>query len=301
LNTNESKILLNILITGGKGQLGLVFSSLQKKFNNFIFFTPGKNELNISDYDSLNNFSIKNKIDVIVNCAGYTDVNNAEIDFQSVNEINNNAVISLVKVVEKHNLKFVHMSTDYVFDGESEKPYDENSVVNPLNKYGVSKSLGEGVILNMAPKNSVIIRSSWIYSEYRLNFVKTILNISGNKNEISVVSDEIGSPTNAYDLVKAILLIIPLIRNNIPEIYHYANKGECSRYLLAKEIIKLSSNICKVKPISSFDLEVKVRRPKYSVLNSSKIEETFNLVIPEWNISLKKHIKKQSINKGTLI
>ena len=296
MNNNKNKILINILITGGKGQLGLVFSSLEKFYNNFNFFTPGKNELNINDYDSINNFVIKNKIEVIVNCAGYTDVNNAEIEFQSANEINNKAVISLVKVVEIYNLKFIHLSTDYVFDGESKKPYDENSVVNPVNKYGVSKNLGEGVILKMAPKNSVIIRSSWIYSEYKLNFVKKILNISRNKNEISVVSDEMSSPTNAYDLVKVILLIIPLIRNNIPEIYHYANKGECSRYLFAKEIIKLSSRKCKVKPISSFDFAAKVIRPKYSVLNSLKIEKKFNLSIPEWNISLKKHIKTKIIS-----
>lgn len=285
--------MINLLITGGKGQLGLVFTSVQKAYTNYNIYTPGKSELNILDYDSIYSYILKHEIGAIVNCAAYTDVARSEIEVRSVKEVNHQAVINLVKVVLKNNLKFVHMSTDYVFDGASRSAYDELSVANPINNYGVSKRLGEEAILKMAPKNSVIIRSSWIYSEYRSNFVNTILNLSRSKKEILVVSDEIGSPTNAYDLVKVILSIIPLMENNIPEIYHYANKGECSRYHFAKEIIRFSKRTCKVKPISSVEFGAKVKRPEYSVLNSGKIEKKFNLEINGWSSALEKYIKSK--------
>lgn len=288
--------MTQLLITGGQGQLGSVFIHLKSEFSTIKFFTPGREELDISDYNSIQNFILDKKIDGIVNCAGYTDVNKAEIEFELANKINHKAVVNLVKIVKKYNLKFVQISTDYVFDGNSKKPYNEKSNVNPINKYGISKCLGEAIILKENPKNTIIIRTSWIYSDYKLNFVKKILEIGHSKKEIFVVSDEIGSPTNAYDLIKAILLIIPLIKNNTTEIYHYANKGKCSRLRFAQEIIKLSNSECKVRPILTFDFDSKVKRPKYSVLCTSKIEKDFGLIIPKWNISLKKFIKNRIIN-----
>ena len=285
--------MINVLITGGRGQIGSIFTSLEKEFTEFHFFTPGRNELDINVYNSLNTFVIKNEIEVLVNCAAYTDVNKAETEFEIANEINHKAVINLLRIVEKHNLKFIHMSTDYIFDGKSKKPYNEKSVANPINKYGVSKNLGERVILNKNLSKTIIFRTSWVYSNYNTNFVKKILNKSQNKNEIFVVSDQIGSPTNGYDLIKVIISIIPLINSKRTKIYHYANKGSCSWYEFAKEIIKLSNSQCIVKPIKTVDQNPLSDRPKYSVLNTLKIEKDFKFLIPKWEISLKNFIKNK--------
>jgi len=285
--------MINVLITGGRGQIGSIFSSLEKESTGFNFFTPGSNELDINDYNLLNTFVLKNEIEVLVNCAAYTDVNKAETEFEIANEINHKAIINLLRIVEKYNLKFIHMSTDYIFDGKSKKPYKEKSVASPINKYGVSKNLGERVILNKNLSKTIIFRTSWVYSNYNTNFVKKILNNSQNKNEIFVVSDQIGSPTNGYDLVKVIISIIPLINFKRTKIYHYANKGSCSWYEFAKEIIKLSNSQCIVKPIKTVDQNPLLDRPKYSVLNTSKIEKDFKFLIPKWEISLKNFMKNK--------
>ena len=288
--------IINILITGGRGQIGSIFNSLKKEYTKFHFFTPGRNELDINDYDSLNTFVLKNKVKVLVNCAAYTDVNKAETEFEIVNEVNHKAIISLIRIVEKYNLKFIQISTDYIFDGKSKKPYIEKSIANPINNYGISKNLGEMVILNKNLNNTIILRTSWVYSNYGKNFVKNILNNSQSKNQIFVVSDQIGSPTNGYDLVNTIISIIPLINFKRTKIYHYANNGSCSWYEFAKEIIKLSNSQCIVNPIKTVNINPLADRPKYSVLSTLKIESKFKLVIPHWKVSLKSLLTNKNFN-----
>lgn len=288
--------MINTLITGGGGQIGSIFKSFKKKDTKFHFFTPGKYELNINDYDSLNTFVLKNKVKVLVNCASYTDVNKAEIEFEIVNKTNHKSIINLIRIVEKYNLKFIQISTDYIFDGKSKNPYNEKSIANPINNYGISKNLGETVILNKNLDNTIILRTSWVYSNYGTNFVKSILSMVQNKNQIFVVSDQIGSPTNGYDLVNTIVSIIPLINFKKTKIYHYANNGSCSWYEFAKEIIKLSNSQCIIKPITTESLNQLADRPRYSVLSTLKIKKKFKFKIPNWKDSLKFFIKNKNFN-----
>jgi len=282
----------NLLITGSKGQLGLELASLKSDFLNYTFFFTDKSSLDITNFEAVSAFVIKNKISVIINCAAYTNVDKAEEEAVLANEINYLAVKNLAQIAKINNIKLIHISTDYVFDGTSKKPYLETSKTSPQNSYGISKLKGEKALLRVNPKNSVIIRTSWLYSNYGKNFVKTMLRLSHEKESISVVSDQVGSPTNAQDLAKAILQIIPLLKRDGVEIYHYANAGKCSWFQFAEEIIKLSKNECKVIPISYLEFKSKAKRPNFSLLNTEKIQETFQLNIPHWKEALKICIEK---------
>ena len=282
----------NLLITGSKGQLGLELASLKSDFLNYTFFFTDKSSLDITNFEAVSAFVIKNKISVIINCAAYTNVDKAEEEAVLANEINHLAVKNLAEIAKINSIKLIHISTDYVFDGTSKKPYLETSKTSPQNSYGISKLKGEKALLRVNPKNSVIIRTSWLYSNYGKNFVKTMLRLSHEKESISVVSDQVGSPTNAQDLAKAILQIIPLLKSDGVEIYHYANAGKCSWFQFAEEIIKLSKNECKVIPISYLEFKSKAKRPNFSLLNTEKIQETFQLNIPHWKEALKICIEK---------
>jgi dTDP-4-dehydrorhamnose reductase len=174
-----------------------------------------------------------------------------------------------------------------VFDGNSEIPYKESDATNPQNAYGISKLNGEKALLKIDPKNSIVIRTSWLYSEFGSNFVKTMLRLSAEKEQIKVVSDQIGSPTYARDLATAILKIIPAINNEGIQIYHYANKGQCSWFQFAEAIMKIAQRNCLILPITSAEFKTKAKRPKYSLLNTDKIQHTFNLEIPNWEDALK--------------
>lgn len=284
--------MTNLLITGSKGQLGLELTSLERNFLNYTFFLTDKSNLDITDFEAVSTFILKNKITVIINCAAYTNVDKAEDEPTLANEINAVAVKNLAEISKKHQLKLIHISTDYVFDGTSKVPYTEEAVTNPQNEYGSSKLKGEKAMLKVNPSNSMIIRTSWLYSEFGANFVKTIWKLSKEKDTISVVSDQTGSPTNAHDLAKTILQLIPFLKSEGVQIYHYANTGECSWFQFADEIVKLSNNKCKVMPISASTFNSKAKRPKYSLLNTKKIQEDFQLTIPHWEDSLKKCVEK---------
>jgi len=205
--------MIRLLITGSKGQLGLELANLKHHFADYNFFFADKNELDVSNFEAVSNFISKNKIDVIVNCAAYTNVDKAEDEPDLANQMNHLAVKNLAEIAKKNNLKLIHISTDYVFDGTSSIPYSEKDATNPQNVYGSSKLKGEQAIIQINPGNSIIIRTSWLYSIFGHNFVKTILKLSSEKERISVVSDQIGSPTNAMDLADTILRIIPSIKN----------------------------------------------------------------------------------------
>ena len=278
---------MNILITGSKGQLGLELINLGHKFPNLNLFCTDKFTLNILNFEEAEQYVLKNKIDAMVNCAAYTDVNKAEEELELADEVNHLAVRNLGLIAKKHHLKLIHLSTDYVFDGNSGIPYKETDTTNPKNAYGVSKLNGEKALLKINPKNSIMIRTSWLYSEFGNNFVKSILKLSKEKESISVVSDQIGSPTYAKDLAEAILQIIPAINNEGVQIYHYANKGNCSWFQLATAIIEIAQHNCEVLPIPSEAFKTKAKRPKYSLLNTDKIAQEFHLKIPDWEDSLK--------------
>jgi len=281
---------MNVLITGSKGQLGLELESLGRKFPNFKLFCTDKFSLNILNFEETEQYVLKNNIDVVVNCAAYTDVNKAEDEIEKADEVNHLAVRNLGLIAKKHHLKLIHISTDYVFDGNSEIPYKESDATSPQNAYGITKLNGEKALSEINPQNSLIIRTSWLYSEFGNNFVKSMLKLSKEKESITVVFDQIGSPTYAKDLALAILQIIPQNDSDGLQIYHYANKGQCSWFDFASEIMKIAQQNCEVLPIPSSAFKTKAKRPKYSLLNTDKIQHTFNLEIPNWEDALRECI-----------
>jgi dTDP-4-dehydrorhamnose reductase len=284
--------MINILVTGSNGQLGSSIVSLENNFSDYNLLFTDKYDLDLLNFSAVENYVVKNKIEVIINCAAYTNVDKAEDEPGIANEINNSAVENLARLSKKIQMKLIHISTDYVFDGNAEIPYNETDKPNPQSIYGLTKMKGEKAMKTISPDNSLIIRTSWLYSEYGHNFVKTILKLVEEKEKISVVSDQIGSPTYAYDLAKAILQLIPSLKNKGVQIYHYANKGKCSWFEFAEEIVHLSNNICSVEAIPSERFETKANRPKFSLLNTDKIEREFQIEIPYWKDSLKNCLLK---------
>lgn len=285
--------MIHVLITGANGQLGSELDVIGSDFPMIKFISTTKSSLNICDYKTVEAVVIKNKIDVIINCAAYTDVDLAEVNQELADAVNYRAVKNLGLISKEHQVKLIHISTDYVFDGNDSIPYKESDRVNPQCVYGASKMKGEKVLLNINPKNSVIIRTSWLYSSFGKNFVKTILKLSVEKEHISVVSDQWGAPTYALDLARTILKILPFINNENVEIYHYTNDGVCSWFEFAKKIIELSKQTCEVVPVTSAQFNAAVNRPKYSVLEHSKIKNKFKMQIPNWEESLKKYLEVQ--------
>jgi len=282
-----------ILITGANGQLGSELKNASKSYYGYDFIFTDISDLDISSPDKTADFIIKRKPDWIINCVAYNFVDKAEDEYDKALLINGTAVKNIAEVIKGSECRFIHISTDYVFDGNSNVPYRESSVTNPLSAYGRSKLEGEkGALLH---HGSMIIRTSWLYSSFGTNFVKTILNKAKEKDLMKVVFDQTGSPTWAADLAEAILNIISgVIRNRIAfnaGIYQYTNEGICSWYDLALETVKEAGLQCKIIPILSKDYPTAAKRPFYSVLDKSKIKENYNLEIPHWRSSLKKCIK----------
>ena len=277
----------NILITGSNGQLGACLNQISSSYN-FNFFFKNKDKLDITNYIKFENFIKNNKIDIIINCAAYTDVEKAEVEQKLAEKINSKAVNNLANICSKLSLQLIHISTDYVFDGNKNLPYTEYDRTNPLNTYGITKLVGENNILNYNLKKSVIIRTSWIYSSKKRNFVNKILEKILIGKPFKVVCDEFGSPTNAEDLADAILSIIPKINNDKTEIYHFSNLGVCSRFELALKIKELVFSDVEIIPTQI--LNPNIYRPKYSKLNSDKFMNTFDFRIKNWEESLEKYL-----------
>ena len=286
--TMELTIMHNVLITGGDGQLGSELreeiSNLSLKDSNFYF--TDKDDLDITDESNLRNFVTTNKIDTIINCAAYTAVDKAEEDVEIANKINHLAVKYLAQVSKDKGIKLVHVSTDYVFDGTNHKPYVEDDITNPNSVYGETKLAAEKVMMEINPENSVILRTSWVYSSYGANFVKTMLRLGEERDNLGVIFDQVGTPTYAKDLAKTILEIIPKLDNKNVNLYHYSNEGVCSWYDFAQAIFELSAIQCQVNPIETKEYPTPAKRPHYSLLNKSKIKKDFNLTIPYWKQSL---------------
>jgi dTDP-4-dehydrorhamnose reductase len=278
-----------ILITGSNGQLGSELKLLSSSFPQVNYIFNDIDTLNISDNSALSDFFSSCKPDIVINCAAYTAVDKAETETNLAYQINEKAVENLQNACKRFDTKIIHVSTDYVFDGKKYLPYKETDDTNPLSVYGKSKLAGEKHL--EGNKNAIIIRTSWLYSSYGNNFLKTIIRLSSERNELNVVYDQIGTPTYAFDLASAILRIIKKIVTDensfCPGVFHYSNEGVCSWYDFANEIIQFRGSSCKVYPIETSEFPTLAVRPSYSVLNKSKIKQAYGIQIPWWKDSLK--------------
>ena len=277
--------MANILVTGAGGQLSSEIKELSLEYSDKFFF-ESKKSLDITNKDEILHFVEKNSIDTIINTAAYTKVDQAESEEEEANLVNHQAVLNLAKITKERDLKLVHISTDYVYDGKNYKPYTEDDPTNPQTIYGKTKLKGEEAILKIKPKSTIIIRTSWVYSSFGSNFVKTMLNLGYTKERLTVINDQVGTPTYAKDLAKAILEILPLIKSDKPSIYHYSNEGVLSWYDFAKEIMRMAKLDCKIDPIATKDYPTPASRPHFSLLNKQKIKDEFELDIPYWKDSL---------------
>ena len=289
----EKTFMTNILVTGSGGQLGSELQYLVKNqlfdVTDMTFFFMNKNSLDVTDHQMVREFAISNAIDIIINCAAYTAVDKAEENLVLADALNREAVKYLAKIALENNIGLIHISTDYVYDGTSHRPYTEEDSSNPQGIYSKTKLAGEEEIRQINPANTIIIRTSWVYSSFGSNFVKTMLKLCEEKDELDLISDQVGTPTYARDLAKAILHIIqhPNKSQNNVEIYHFSNEGGCSWYDFAKTIFELSHIECKVNPIDTEEYPTPAKRPYYSLLSKSKIKKDYQMTIPYWRDSLK--------------
>jgi dTDP-4-dehydrorhamnose reductase len=286
---------MNILVTGSNGQLGSEIKYQAVNYKDFNFFFNDLPVLDICNSTQLDIFFSKNKINAVINCAAYTAVDKAEEDYVIAEKVNSEGVLNLVNALEKVNGKLIHISTDYVFDGNSFSPYQELDEVNPIGVYGKTKRNGELAVIN-SDIDAIVIRTSWLYSAYGNNFVKTMLRLGNDGDELGVIFDQVGTPTNASDLAKTCLDILSLKKqskmNSRGKIYHFSNEGVASWYDFAIAIMTLGKVDCHIKPLETKDYPTSAKRPHFSVLNKSKIKKDFEILIPYWKDSLAICIKK---------
>lgn len=279
--------MANILVTGANGQLGSELRKMGFTHLDEVYFTDVE-ELDITDYTAIEHFVKEHEIDTIINCAAYTSVDKAEEVPELAAKINTEAVANLAKVAAREDCLLIHVSTDYVFDGNGSVPYTEKDKPCPTSVYGRTKLAGEQAILKSGCFH-IIIRTAWLYSTFGNNFVKTILRLAGERPEITVVADQIGTPTYAEDLARAIVAIMGSEERIEHEgIYHFSNEGVCSWYDFAREIVRLSGKECKVVPVTTAEYPTKTQRPAYSVLDKTKIRDTFGIEVPEWKNALER-------------
>jgi len=269
-------------LIGSNGMLGKEISSLWNTHN--IQYYNSDIEVDITDITKLRDFTSKKNITWIINCSAYTAVDKAEDDVELCYQINRDAVRNIAQVAALYQLKVVHVSTDYVFDGTSCMPLTENMPTAALGVYGKSKLEGETELLAMCP-TAVVVRTSWLYSTFGANFVKTMIKLGSERDVLNVIFDQVGTPTYAADLAVAILQILQADQF-VSGIYHYSNEGVCSWYDFTKKIHKLAGVSCHVKPIETKDYPTRTPRPHYSVLNKSKIKTVYGIEIPYWEDSL---------------
>ena len=276
-----------ILVTGSGGQLGMEIWKLSDRYPSYNFLFTTKEDLPIDNFKLLKDFFEQRQIDHCINCAGYTGVDKAESEKEKAFLINADAAGNLASICKAHHTQLIHISTDYVFDGTSSEPYKEEDKISPINIYGASKLRGEELVLNNNAA-AVIIRTSWVYSSFGNNFVKTMLRLLKEKETINVVSDQNGCPTYAADLAEVIMTIVEKQNDEHSSsgIFNYCNEGVISWFDFAKEIKKFIKSKCNINPITSAEYPTPAKRPQYSVLDTTKIKETFGIVIPNWQDSL---------------
>lgn len=282
--------MTNILVTGSNGQLGNEMRVLSERYAAYTYFFTDIHELDICDEQAVLHYVSANKIDLIVNCAAYTAVDKAEDAPELCDKINHLAPGYLAKAIEARGGSLIHISTDYVFDGTSCVPYRESTPVCPVSVYGSTKLAGEEAVMKYASK-AMIIRTAWLYSSFGNNFVKTMIRLGKEKDSLGVVFDQVGTPTYARDLAIAIFAAIE--KNIVPGIYHFTNEGVCSWYDFAKAIHRLAGiTDCFVRPLHTEGYPTKANRPHFSVLDKTKMKETYGINIPYWEDSLKECIEK---------
>lgn len=291
---------MNVLVTGANGQLGNELRCLARDSSHRFIFSdvkavPGVETvyLDITDADALEIVSSAFPVDVIVNCAAYTDVDKAEDDIGFAELLNSTAAGNLASLARRRNATLIHISTDYVFSGNAFRPIDEKTEPQPASVYGATKLAGEKAVETSGCK-SVIIRTAWLYSPFGKNFVKTMLQLTSSRKNLSVVCDQVGTPTYAADLAALIMKIIDGGEPFKTGIYHYTDEGVTSWYDFAKAIAELSGNECDIIPCSSEEYPSKARRPHYSVLDKSLVKKTFGITIPHWRDSLKACLERIS-------
>ena len=276
----------SVLITGANGQLGTALHNILDSFSGFEFHFTDVDTLDICDKLQVEAFVRRHNIGYVVNCAAYTAVDKAEDDANMCMRINCSAVRNIGEAASIHGAKVIHISTDYVFDGRSRRPYSEDDLANPVSVYGKTKIVGEQALMSVC-SDSVIIRTAWLYSEVGNNFVRTMLRLGKERDTIGVVADQKGSPTYAGDLAEAIKAILEA-RRFVPGIYHYTNEGVCTWYDFAKKIFEIAGIKCNVTPLTTAEYPTRAARPSYSVLDKSKIKEAYNAAVPLWDESLRK-------------
>jgi len=280
--------LLTILVTGANSQLGNELHVIAPQFPYCQFLFVTKAELDITDFNSIIKYFKGHSVDFCINCAAYTAVDKAETDEDRAYLVNADAVAILAKICSQNNTQLIHISTDYVFDGKATQPYKETDTPNPVSVYGKSKLQGEELVMKHCP-SAIIIRTAWLYSSFKNNFVKTMLRLLKEKENINVVNDQFGCPTYAADLAMAIMRIIRSNKSKEnPGIYHYTNAGITNWYAFAVAIKKITGSNCIVDPITTVQYPTAAKRPAYSVLDTAKITATFHVEIPDWENSLEK-------------
>jgi dTDP-4-dehydrorhamnose reductase len=288
--------MVKILVTGSNGQLGSEINKISGSFTEMDFLFTDVAELDITNSGKVAECISSFQPDYLVNCAAYTNVDKAETDLEFATLLNATAVGILAEESAKAACKMIHISTDYVFDGKGPRPYQEDHTVDPQSAYGKTKLEGEILCQKYNPE-SLIIRTSWLYSAFGNNFVKTMVRLGNERLELGIISDQIGTPTNAEDLALAILTIISSVEKGeksfISGVYHYSNEGVASWYDFTKAIFYIAKINCRVKPIATEDYPSPVARPAYSVMNKSKIKINFGLQIPYWRDSLNEYFQNK--------
>jgi dTDP-4-dehydrorhamnose reductase len=277
----------NILVTGANGQLGSEIKYLSK-FHNINFTFTDIEELDITSMDEIEGFFSSQEFGYIINCAAYTAVDKAEEEKEEADLANHIAVKNLAVMSSKFNAKLIHISTDFVFDGSSSIPFTEEDKTNPVSVYGKTKLAGEKAVLKHGSE-VIIIRTSWLYSSFGNNFVKTMIGLTKKRNSIGIVFDQLGTPTYARDLAEAVLNIINS-QDFLTGVYHYSNEGVASWYDFTKAIVEIAGIKCSIDPIETYQYPTPAKRPAYSILNKAKIKKAYNMEIPYWKTSLEKCI-----------
>lgn len=275
---------MKILITGANGQLGTeLHEILEREFPGQTLYTDVQ-ELDLTNAKAVDSYVANNEITHIVNCAAYTAVDRAEEEKMLCAAVNTDAVKNLAMAADANGAKIIHISTDYVFDGTNHRPYRESDKVNPISQYGTTKRKGETLLLALAPQ-AIIIRTAWLYSSHGKNFVKTMLRLADSQPEIKVVCDQIGTPTFARDLARAVVKVLQS-HQWVPGIYHFTDEGAASWYDFAKAIFRIAGKDVKVNPIPTEDYPTPASRPSYSILDRTRIKATYGIEIPHWEEAL---------------
>ena len=287
-----------VLVTGADGQLGSELRLLSARAEEYVFTFIGRAHVDLTESQKIEKYFEDKSFDAIINCAAYTAVDKAESEPILADSVNHKAVETLAHVAKTKGMSLIHISTDYVFDGSNFKPYTESDPTNPQGVYGQTKLDGEKAMRAINPPRSVIIRTSWVYSGFGNNFVKTMLRLGQERDELGVIFDQVGTPTYARDLAETLLAMLPRLESEGVEIYHYSNEGVCSWYDFAKAIFELSGVGCRVNAIETKEYPTPATRPHYSLLNKTKIKRDHGLEIPYWRDSLKVCLETMGGNIG---